>query len=85
MSERLNFSESDWLRAEAILAVVAEHGTFTSQAGSVLSDLALLSGVEYKTVSRIVLWLEANGFVTVERMYRREAERANIVLSITAT
>lgn len=72
---------------EANLASIMEvvdawDGTFVSEIGSVLSDLALLSGLPYKTVSACVLELERLGVVAVERFTRPEAHRANRLISI---
>lgn len=71
-------------KVQAITEVLlAWDGVFTSEPGSVLHDLALLSGIPYKEVSATVLYMESQCYVAVRRLHKPEAHRANIVLQIS--
>lgn len=65
-----------------LLAIECEEGVFSREPGFLLADLSLLTGIEYKTLSATLLEMEAEGFVTIERLSHEEPRRANKLMTI---
>lgn len=65
-----------------LLAIELEDGLFVREAGFVLADLSFLTGIEYKTLSSIVLEMEVAGFIEVDRQTHKDPRRANRLISI---
>jgi predicted transcriptional regulator len=66
-------------------AIEYEGGSFAREAGQVLYDLAFLTGVNYKVVSRTLLEMEAIGAVTISRLSHPDPRRANKIIDIRIT
>lgn len=65
-----------------LLALEDEGGVFVREAGFVLADLSFITGIPYATLSAVVLEMEREGYVTVDRAVHREHRQANRLMSI---
>lgn len=79
----MNYQVPEADKAAVLEVLQAWDGTYEAEAGHVLSDIALLTGVHYKMVSRTVLALEQQGDVIVDRVAHVEARRANRLIRIS--
>lgn len=72
-----------WHHAENVLRILeGEGGCFTREAGSVLADLAFLTGISYKYLSTILIAMEEVGLVQVQRLKYDEPRQSNVLLSV---
>jgi hypothetical protein len=85
-------SQIDDLQLRILDVLIENDGRFSAPWGQVLVSLAraafdnediMTQEREYHQTSIALLRLEAVGFVTVERAYRDEAEKANVITAVT--
>lgn len=89
--EENHVSHIEDLQLRVLDVLIEEHGYFTAPWGQVLVTLARRAfddeGIqsqdrEYQQTSMAVLRLEVVGFVSVDRAYRDEAQKANVITGI---
>lgn len=70
-------------RMLVLMALEDEGGTFSRDPGQVLYDLAFITGIGYKQMSRLLLMMEEEGLVRIERMNHNHPQRANKLIRIS--